>query len=139
MSDIYFKYLELKKGEYYETTEVPYCAGCDKINPRVAIFHGKLKDITVCAECGMPISYKITKKLVRPPELIDFVNSLPKYRKDGDNFIFTDGAVVERREAGKDRWGYEDVTYYDYYCTKCNKKRGQGCIHFISIEEGREV
>jgi hypothetical protein len=137
-SDIYFKYLQLKKdGEKYEVISTPYCERCDTVNPDI-ILGGKNKNIELCAKCKMPISYKITKKLIRSKELLDFINSLPKYKKEGDRFTFEDGIVVELREVGKGRWGYEDVTYQEYYCTKCNKW-SYGCIHFIAIEEGRTM
>jgi hypothetical protein len=135
-SDIYFKYIQLKKdGEKYEVTKTPYCEWCNTLNPEI-ILGGKNKNIELCAKCNMPISHKVTKKLIRSKELLDFIETLPKYRKDGDNFVFTDGAVIESRGAGKGRWGWEEVNYRELYCTKCGKAR-TGCIHFIAIEEGR--
>jgi len=142
MSDPYFRYIQLKSQEHYEETKTPYCAGCDKINPSTTVFHGKLKDIIVCAECGMSISYKVTKKLIRPKELIDFIQGLPSYRKEGDRYVFSDGAVVEPRTQGFAMWGWSTTEriegIHELYCTKCEKWRHQGCLHFVSLEEGVE-
>jgi hypothetical protein len=137
MSELYYKYIQLKSQEHYEETKTPYCKQCDKLNPET-VLAGKNKNMLVCAECGFPISYKLTKKLVQPKELLDFLETLPRYRKEGEKYIFEDGAVIEPQDAGKGRWGWEEVNYRELYCTKCNKPR-TGCIHFVSIEENRRL
>jgi hypothetical protein len=137
MSELYYKYIQLKSQERYEETKTPYCKQCDKLNPET-VLAGKNKNMLVCAECGFPISYRLTKKLVQPKELLDFLETLPRYRKEGDKFIFEDGAIIEPQKSiyAMRGWSRQQEPLWEYYCTKCNKPR-TGCIHFISIEEDR--